>query len=126
MIQKTTKISIKEIYSKPPKKNHRTNKTNACHIDVIWSLDTLDLNDCRPENNRGNRYVLVIIDNFSKFGWTVLFKNKNAQTITNSFKNLLISSKRKPHFNESVRGKDIYNNIFQDFLKKQYQTLFQK
>ena len=76
MTQKNIKIFINEIYSKPPKKTYATNKTD--HIDDIWSLDILDLKDYGRENNRGYRYVLVVIDKFSKFGWTVPLKNKNA------------------------------------------------
>ena len=93
MTRKNIKIFINETYSKPPKKNYITNKTNVYYIDNIWSLDILDLKDYGPENKRGYRYVLVIIDNFSKFGWTIPLKNKNAQTIKNSFENILISSK---------------------------------
>ena len=118
MTQKNIKIFINEIFSKPPKKNYITNKTDVYHIDDIWSLDILDLKDYGPENNRGYRYVLVIIDNFSKYGWTVPIKNKNAQTIKNSFENIFISSKRKPNLIESDRGRESYNNIFQDFLNK--------
>ena len=126
MTQKNIKIFINEIYSKPPKKNYATNKTDVYHIDDIWSLDILDLKDYGPENNRGYRYVLVTIDNFSKFGWTVPLKNKNAQTIKNSFENIIISSKRKPNLIESDRGKEFCNNIFQDFLKKTISNFIQE
>ena len=118
MTQKNIKIFINEIYSKGPKKNYATNKTDLYYIDDTWSLDILDLKDYGPENNRGYRYVLVIIDNFSKFGWTVPLKNKNAQAIKDSFENILISSKRKPNLIETDHGKDFYNNIFQNFLNK--------
>ena len=118
MTQKNIKIFINEIYSKPPKKYYATNKTDVYHIDDIWSLDILDLKDYGPKNNRGYRYVLVIIDNFSKYGWTIPLKNKNALTIKDSFENILISSKRKPNLIESDRGKEFYKNIFQDFLNK--------
>ena len=127
MTQKTIKTFINEIYSKPPKKNYATNKINVYHNDDIWSLDILDLKDYGPENKRGYRYVLVIIDIFSKIGWTVRLKNKKAQTIKDSFEGIDISSKRKPASIESDRGKDFYNNIFQDFLnQKQNQSLFYK
>ena len=112
MTQKNIKIFINEIYSKPPKKNYVTNKTDVFQFDDKWSLDILDLKDYGPENNRGYRYVLVIIDNFSKFGWTVPLKIKNAQTIKDSLENILISSKRKPNLIESDRGKELKNNIF--------------
>ena len=75
MTQKNIKIFINEIYSKGPKKYYPTNKTDVYYIDDIWSLDILDLKDYGPENNKNYRYVLVTIDNFSKFGWTVHLKN---------------------------------------------------
>ena len=118
MTQKNIKIFINKIYSKQPKKYYPTNKTDVYYIDDIWSLDILDLKDYGPKNNRGYRYVLVTIDNFSKFGWTIPLKNKNAQTIKDSFENILINSKRKPNLIETDRGKEFYNNIFQDFLNK--------
>ena len=126
MTQKNIKIFINEIYSKPPKKNYLTNKTDVYFIDDIWSLDILDLKDYGSENNENYRYVLVIIDNFSKIGWTKPLKNKNAQTIKDSFENILISSKRKPNLMESDRGKEFYNNIFQDFLNKNNIKLYSR
>ena len=118
MTQKNIKKFINEIYSKPPKKNYPTNKTDVYHIDDIWSLDILDLKDYAPENNRNYRYVLVTIDNFSKYGWTIPLKNKNSRTIKDSFENILITSKRKPKLIETDGGKEFYNTIFQDFLNK--------
>ena len=118
MTQKNIKIFINEIYSRPPKRNYSTNKTDVNHIDDIRSLDILNLKDYGLKNNRGYRYVLVIIDNFSKFGWIVPLKNKNAQTIKDSSENILLGSKRKPNLIESDRGKEFYNNVFQDFLNK--------
>ena len=96
-------------------KNYPTNKTDLYHNDNISSKDILDLRDYGPENNRRYRYVLVVVDNFSKFGWTAPLKNKNAQTIKDCFENILISSKQKPKIIESDRGKVVYNSIFQNF-----------
>ena len=107
MTQKNIKIFINEIYSKPSEKNYNTNKTDVYYIDHIWSLDILDLKDYGHENNRGYRYVLVVIDNFSKFGWTIPLQNKNAQTIKDSFENILITSKRSPYLVEIDRGKEL-------------------
>ena len=115
MTQKSIKSFIIETYSKPPRKNYPTNKTDFYHIDDVWSLDLLDLKDYGPENNRGCRYVLVIKDNFSKIGWTILLKKKNAPT-KDSFENILISSKRKPDLVEVDRDRGFYSNIFQIFF----------
>ena len=53
-------------------------------------------------------------------------QNKNAQTIEDSFENILISSKRKPILIDSDRGKEFYNIIFQDFLNKNSIKLFSR
>ena len=126
MTQKNIKTFINEIYSRGLRKNYPTNETNVCYFDNIWSLDILDLKDYGPENNRGYRYLLVVIDNFSKYGWTLPLKNKNAQTIKNSFENVLINSKRSPNLIESDLGKEFYNNIFQDFLNKNVITFYSR
>ena len=126
MTQKNIKIFKNEIYSEPPKRNYVTNKTDVYHIDDIRRLDILDLKDYRPENNRGYRYVLVILDNFSSFGWTVPLKNKNAQTIKNSFQNIIKSSKRSPSLLEGDRDRGFDNNIFQDLLNKNNTKLFSR
>ena len=76
MTQKSIKIFIDEIHSEGPKRNYPTNKTDVYHIDDIWSLDILDIKDYGPENNRNYKYVLVLLDIFSKFEWTVPSKNK--------------------------------------------------
>ena len=117
MKQKSVKIFINEFSSKGPRKSYPTNETDVHHIDEIWSLDILDLKDYGPKNNRGYRYVLVIIDNFSKFGWTVPLK-KFAQTIKDSFENIIKKSKRPPNLFEGDRDRRFNNSIFQDFLNK--------
>ena len=51
--------------------------------------------------------------------WGIPLKNKDAQTITNEFSNILTTSKRKPLKLESDRGTEFYNSIFQKFLKSE-------
>ena len=105
MTQKSINIFMNEIYSKPPKKNYATNKTVVYHIDDIWGSDILSLKDYGPENNRNYRNVLVIIDNFSKFGWTVPLR-KNAQKIKDSFENKIINSKKNQIYEKQKEAKN--------------------
>ena len=111
-----TKIFINEIYSKPPKKNYPTNKTMIKSVGDTWSSDLLDMNDYGPKNNKGYRYILVVIDNFSKFGWTIPLKNKFSQSITDAFSEIIKSSNRKPNLLETDDGKEYVNKIFSEFL----------
>ena len=112
-----TKKFIDEINSKPPKKIHLTNKIVYKHIDEIWSIDLADMIDYNISNNKGYRYIFIVIDNFSKYLWAIALKNKYSQTITNEFSNVLTTSKRKPLKIESDRGSEFYNSVFQNFLK---------
>ena len=111
-----TKIFIDEIYSKPPMRNYPTNKTKIKSIDDIWSSDLLDMNDYGIKNNKGYRFILVVIDNFSKFGWTIPSKNKYAQSITDAFSQIIKTSRRKPNLLETDDGKEYVNKIFSEFL----------
>ena len=106
---------IDEIYSKPSKKNYETIKTLLLAIDDTWSADLADFSDYGVENNKGYRYVLTVIDNFSKFGWTVPLRSKSAKTVTEAFANII--TKRKPKLLETDDGKEFTNKIITDFLK---------
>ena len=112
------KIFINEIYSKSPNKNYKTNKTIIKSIDDTWSSDLLDMNDYGPKNNRGYRYILVVVDNFSKFGWTITLKNKYAQSITDAFSQIITTSRRKPNLLETDDGKEYLNKNFHRMFKQ--------
>ena len=99
-----TKIFINEINSQAPKKNYETNKIVYNHIDEIWSIDLADMIDYKISNNKGYRYIFLVIDNFPKYLFAIPLKNKYSQTITNEFSNILTTSKRKPLKLESDRG----------------------
>ena len=76
-------------------KNYPTNKIIFNHIDEIWSIDLVDMIDFKISNNKGFRYLFIVIDNFSKYLFAIPFKNKYSQTITNEFSNILTTSETK-------------------------------
>ena len=49
------------------------------------------------KHNKGMRYLLCVIDLFSKYAWVVPLKDKKGVTIVNLFKSILGTSKRKPN-----------------------------
>ena len=87
------KIFVGEIYSKPPSRNCPTNKIVYIYNDEIWSIDLADFLDYKISNNKGYRYIFIIIDNFSKYLWAIPLKNKNSKTKTDEFSNILSTSK---------------------------------
>ena len=117
MKRELTKIFIDEIYSEAPKKNYPTNKKVYNHNDEIWSFDLADMVEYKISNNKGFRYIFIIIDIFSKYLWAIPIKIKYCETVTNEFSNILTTSRRSPLHLETDRGKDWYNSIFRNFLK---------
>ena len=118
MKKDTTKFFPDEIYFSPPKNNYPTNKTKIKSIFDTWSSDLLDMKDYGVKNKKGYRYLLVVINNFTKFGWTIPLKNKYAQSITDAFSQIVISSKRQPNLLETDDGKDYVDKNFNEFLNK--------
>ena len=78
----------------------------------------LDVNDHGIKNNKGCRYILVVIDNFSNIGRAIPLKNKYAQSISDAFSQINKSSKRKPNLLETDDGKEYVNKSFIEFLRK--------
>ena len=81
-----------------------TNKRIYNHIDEIWSIDSAVFSDYKTSNNKGFRYIFVLLFNFSKYLWARPLKNKYSQTITTEFSKIQSTSKRSPLKIESDRG----------------------
>ena len=71
----------------------------------------------KVSNNKGYRFIFIIIDIFSKYLWAIPLKNQNSKTVTDAFSNILSTSRRSPLKLESDRGAEFYNSIFQKILK---------
>ena len=67
--------------------------------------------------NKGIKYLLCVIDLFSKYVLVVSSKDKKGATITNAFQKILNSSKRKPNKIWVDQGSEFYNNVFKKWLK---------
>ena len=84
--------------------------------DNIWGVDLADMQLISKYNKR-IRYLLCVIDLFSKYAWVVTFQDKKGATITNAFQRILDSSKRKPNKIWVDQGSEFYNNSFKKWLK---------
>ena len=78
-----------------------------------------DLGDIQliSKYNKKNRFLLCIIDLFSKYVWVVPLKDKKGVTIVNVFRSILNSSKRKPNKMWVDLGSEFYNKSFKKWLK---------
>ena len=49
------------------------------------------------KHNKKIKYLLCVIDLFSKYAWVVPLKDKKGTTVANAFQSILDNSKRKPN-----------------------------
>lgn len=86
-------------------------------IDDLWAADTLIMSQYSDENN-GFKYILNVIDTFSKYVWSVPMKTKSATAATEAFENIIIKSNRKPNLLHVDMGTEFVNKKFETMLKK--------
>ena len=72
--------------------------------------------------NKGFRFLLYVIDIFSKYAWVVPLKDKKGISIVNAFQKILdksmeLHSERKPNKIWIDKGSEFYNNSFKKGLK---------
>ena len=67
--------------------------------------------------NKGFRYMLNIVDCFSKYAWSVPLKNKTAKTVLDAFKSVVKSSARRPTHLWVDEGKEFYNKDMTAWIK---------
>ena len=67
--------------------------------------------------NKGFRFLLCVIDIFSKYASVILLKCKNGVSIVNGFQKILDDSNRKPNRIWNDKGGEFYNSSFKKWLK---------
>ena len=66
---------------------------------------------------KGIRFLLCVIDTFSKYAWVVPLKDKKDVTIVNAFHSIFKRSDRKPNKIWVDKGSGFYNNSFKKWLQ---------
>ena len=93
--------------------------------DNIWGVDLADM-QLLTKFNKGFRFLLCVIDIFSKYAWVIPFKYKKGISIVNAFQKILKESNRKPNDIWVDKGSQFYNSSFKKWLKdndiKMYST----
>ena len=102
---------------RPARKHYSRNKTIVGGIDRQWQADLADMSDIAKHND-GYRYLLTVIDCFSKYAWAIPLKKKDSQTVLEGFQSLFkISAPRIPKKLHTDKGKEFLNKEVQDYFK---------
>ena len=99
-------------------------KVYSSFTDNIWGADLADL-QLLSKFNKGFRFLLYVIDIFSKYAWVIPLKDKKGISIFNAFQKILNDSKRseaedkgrKPNKIWVDKGSEFYKNSFNKWLK---------
>ena len=67
--------------------------------------------------NKRFRFLLCVINIFSKYAWVIPLKDKKGISIVNAFQIILKESNRKPNKIWVDKGSEFYNNSFKKWLK---------
>ena len=68
--------------------------------------------------NKGFRFLLCVIDIYSKYAWFVPLKGKKGVSIVNAFQSILNKSNRKPNKIWVDKGREFYNRSLKSWLEK--------
>ena len=123
--QQQQQLLAKEVFS-PEKTKFRRERIKPLYRDETWSADLIDKSSL-TKNNNNYKFILTVIDIFTKYAWAIPLKNKSGLSITNGFKTILSegpqggSESRKSEKSWVDRGSELYNKTFKSLLKE-YET----
>ena len=108
--------------NKPVKRKFKRGRVIVSGIDDQFDIDLASMIPLAPDNDNF-KYLLMVIDIFSRYGWVVPLKDKTAPEIIKGFKEVLFSG-RKPQKLRSDAGSEFTSKEFKKFLKKEGITHF--
>lgn len=88
---------------------------NICNIDDLWEIDLIDVQSI-SRKNRGFKYILAVIDCFSKYAWCLPIKRKTPKEIIDAFNTLFSSTTRRPLVIQSDKGREFNNAAVKKYL----------
>lgn len=104
----------KELH-KPVKKKFAKLKVRVPHKDHTWSMDLVDMT-LWADHNDGYKFILNIIDIWTRYAWSVPLKKKAAKDVLDAFKKVIVDSGRLPEKIWVDEGTEFYNQQMTRYL----------
>ena len=109
-------IQLANELHKPIIKKFDKRKVYSSLKDNIWGVDLADM-QLLSKFNKGLRFLLCVIDIFSKYAWVIPLKDKKGIRIVNAFQIIFKKFNRKPNKIWVDKGSEFYNNSFKKWLR---------
>ena len=103
---------------KPITRNFSKRTVISNWIDEIWAADLVEMQKF-SKWNKGVKYLLMVIDVFSKYGWINPSKDNKTESVSEAFDEIFKSSKRKPKMLWTGKGSEFISKHFKEFLKRE-------
>ena len=117
---------LAEELHKPIIKKFEKRKVQAAFQDNIWGVDLADM-QLLSKYNKGIRFLLCVIDIFSKYAWVVPLKDKKGVSIVTACQSILKqSNSRKPNKIWVDKGSEFYNTSFKKWLRDNDIVIYSK
>jgi len=101
---------------KPRRRRFPTVPVMVFGIDEQWTADLIEVTNI-AKYNRGYRYLLTVVDVFSKHAWVQPVKSKTGKAVTEAMAKILKGG-RTPTNLQTDDGKEFYNKTFQALMKQ--------
>ena len=103
---------------KPIIRKSEERKVYSTFKDNIWGADLADM-QLLGKYNKGIRFLLCVIDIFSKYAWVVPLKDKKGISIVKAFQSIFkkSNSNRKPNKIWVDKGSEFYIAYFKKWLR---------
>ena len=109
---------------KPVRKRFPRNPYTVNNILDSWEADLVDV-EALAKHNDGHRYLLTVIDVFTKYLHIVPLKSKTAKAVIEAFESVLNDDKymkplkRRPFMLRTDKSKEFLGSSFQNLLKRE-------
>jgi transposase InsO family protein len=112
-------LNNEDAYSllKPTRQTFPRSRVIVNTIDSMWDGDLADVSNISSHND-GFKFLLVLIDIFSRYLFILPLKSKQHQSIINGLK-LIFQRGRKPTTLRTDKGSEFKNRWFKAFLKQE-------
>ena len=108
---------LAEELHKPIIRKFKRREVHSAFKDHIWAADLADM-QLISKFNKGFRFLLCVIDIYSKYAWVVPLKDKKGVSIVNAFQSILNKSNRKLNKIWVDKGSEFYNRSMKLWLEK--------
>ena len=107
------KKSLAEESHKPIRRKFNKRRVLVNGIDRIWAADLVDM-QAFSKFNRGVKYLLAVIDVFSKYGWLIPLKDKTGKSVASALETIFKERKLEMWVD---KGKEFYNKGVKDLIE---------